>query len=171
MEILLGVDPGINGAACSFVRADDSGPEEIIDVIDLPVMEDGTKNQIDVVKFSSWVRETRARIAAVENVQPMMGKGRDSAPMMGSASFRFGMVVGQIRTTLLLCGVGIQKVHPQVWKRYYELKGSDKEASRQMALRLHPEAAQWLKRKKDSDRAEAILMARWLDRQLRGANQ
>lgn len=164
--ILVGVDPGINGAAAAFFRADHEGPEFVADVIDMPTLDDGKRREINVRQLAEWIRKMQPARAFVENVQPMMGKGRDSQAMMGAASFRFGLVVGQIRATLTCCDVPISLIHPQVWKRYYDLRGSDKEQSRQMALQLHPEAVHWLKRKKDDGRAEAILLARYGDRHL-----
>lgn len=164
--LIIGVDPGIGGAACAFYRADHEGPEFIADIIDMPTLDDGKRREIDDDKFRAWVWKMRPVHAFVENVQPMRGMGSDSQAMNGAVSFRFGLVVGQIRSSIRACGVKISFIHPQVWKRYYGLKGSDKEQSRQMALQLHPEASHWLKRKKDDGRAEAILLARYGDRHL-----
>lgn len=173
MTIVLGVDPGIGGALCAFFCADQEGPEFVADVIDMPAMEDGTKRQVDVPALARWVRKMSPILAAVENVQPMPsipGVGGVRRSMGASTSFRFGMVVGQIRATLQTCGVPMMLVHPQVWQRYYDIRGASKEDSRMLARDLHPEACHWLERKKDQGRAESILMARWCDRKRRGAN-
>jgi crossover junction endodeoxyribonuclease RuvC len=169
LTVIIAADPGISGAACAFYRADADGPEFIADVIDLPAIDDGARREIDVLRFVAWVRKMQPVHAFVENVQPMpsipdkYGKRRT----MGAATtFRFGLVVGQIRATIACCGVPISLIHPQVWKRFYDLKGADKEQSRQKALELHPEAAHWLKRKLDHGRSEAILLARYGDRHL-----
>ncbi len=169
MAIIIGIDPGISGAACAFYRADHEGPEFIADVIDLPAIDDGKRREIDVPKFVAWVRKTCPAHAFVENVQPMPSipdKFGNRRTMGAATTFRFGMVVGQIRATFACCGIPISLIHPQVWKRFYELKGADKEQSRQKALELHPEASHWLRRKKDDGRAEAILLARYGDRHL-----
>lgn len=167
--IILGIDPGINGAAAAFFRADDEGPEFVADVIDVPAMADGMRREVNVPIFAAWIRKMCPVRAFVENVQPMpsipdkTGKRRS----MGAATtFRFGMVAGQLRATIAACGIPISLIHPQSWKRYYDLKGPDKEQSRQLALQLHPEAEHWLRRKKDDGRAEAILLARYGDRHL-----
>lgn len=167
--IVIGIDPGIGGAACAFFRADQEGPEFVADVIDLPTMDDGQRREIDDVRFAGWVRKMCPVRAFIENVQAMpsipdkTGKRRT----MGAAtSFRFGMVAGQLRATVRCCGVPVSLIHPQTWKRYFSLMGAKKEDSRQLALQLHPEAAHWLQRKKDDGRAEAILLARYGDRHL-----
>lgn len=164
--IIIGLDPGIKGAACAFYRADEEGPEFIADVIDLPTMDDGKRREIDDDKLRAWIRRMCPVHAFVENVQPMRGRGSDSQAMNGAISFRFGLVVGQIRSSIRACGVKVSFIHPQVWKRFYDLKGADKEQSRQLALSLYPEAAHWMQRKKDDGRAEAILIARYGDRHL-----
>ncbi len=164
--ILLGLDPGISGAACALYRADHEGPEFIADVINLPIMDDGKRREIDDDKLREWIRKMCPVHAFVENVQPMRGQGSASQAMNGSVSFRFGLVVGQIRATIRACGIPVSFIHPQVWKRYYGLKGSDKEQSRQKAIELYPDAAHWLRRKKDDGRAEAVLIARYGDRHL-----
>lgn len=168
--IIIGIDPGINGSACAFYRADAEGPEFVADVIDVPTMDDGERRQVDDCKFAEWVRKMGAVHAFIENVQPMPSipdKRTGKRRTMGAAtSFRFGMVAGQLRAAVRCCGAPVSLIHPQTWKRYYDLKGANKEQSRQMALQLHPEASHWLKRKMDDGRAEAILIARYGDRHL-----
>lgn len=168
--IIIGIDPGIGGAACAFFRADHEGPEFIADVIDMPAMEDGERRQIDDLRLANWVRKMCPVRAFIENVQPMPSipdKKTGKRRTMGAAtSFRFGMVAGQIRATVRCCGVPLTLIHPRTWKRYFSLEGPNKEQSRHLALQLHPEAAHWLQRKKDDGRAEAILLARYGDRHL-----
>jgi hypothetical protein len=50
-------------------------------------------------------------------------------------------------------------VEPTAWKKFHQLRGGDKEASRQRALQLCPAAHALLARKKDHGRAEAALIA------------
>ena len=162
----MGIDPGMHGA-CAIV---DNSTDKVLAVWDLPLIEDGVRNHIDVQMLTEFLLHWAPRLRSVwiENVQPMFGRGKDSKAMMGSASFRFGMVVGQIRTCVTLAGLKYDLVHPQSWKRCFELKGGEKEPSRQLALSLYPDADYWLKRKKDADRAEAILMARYGGLQQKG---
>jgi crossover junction endodeoxyribonuclease RuvC len=52
-------------------------------------------------------------------------------------------------------------VEPAKWKKHFRLP-RDKEASRQMALRLFPAAHALLSRKKDHGRSEAALLAAYV---------
>ncbi len=56
-------------------------------------------------------------------------------------------------------------VNPQAWKRTFGLK-TDKDESIACALRLYPQAARFLSRKKDHNRSEAILIGHWHLREL-----
>lgn len=56
------------------------------------------------------------------------------------------------------------QVTPQAWKKMFGLLGKDKEASRLKAIELFPHYEQFLSRKKDHDRAEAILIAEYARR-------
>lgn len=52
-------------------------------------------------------------------------------------------------------------VYPQVWKRHFNLLKKDKDHSRLLAIELFPELENKLSRKKDHNRAEALLIARY----------
>lgn len=52
-------------------------------------------------------------------------------------------------------------INPQAWKKVFGLK-SDKDESIACALRLYPGAKPYLARKRDHNRAEAILIGHWL---------
>ena len=68
----------------------------------------------------------------------------------------------------VLAGFGIPTtvVTATVWKRDMKLN-QDKELSRKRAIELFPAFATMFARKKDHNRAEAALLAVWLERQLR----
>jgi hypothetical protein len=76
-----------------------------------------------------------------------------------SSSFSFGDSFGCCRSIVAANNIAITMVSPAQWKRYFKLE-KDKELSRALAVRLFPGATLHLK--KHSDRAEALLMARWL---------
>jgi crossover junction endodeoxyribonuclease RuvC len=159
MPVIVGFDPGITGAACA-VRIDPFGYNlEFIELFDLPSQPDGTKRQIHVEVLGNWLEKIEPDLAIIENVQPMMGKGAASQAMVGANSFRFGMACGAIRATVAAYSIPYRLVVPQVWKRAYGLRGSDKEASRKMAIRHLPAAEPFLKRKLDHNRADAVLLA------------
>jgi hypothetical protein len=162
--ITVGIDPGLKGAAAALFEADAEGEEFMIDAIHLPVMEDGSKNQIDDDAFRKWLIHIQPWRVVIENVQPMPsipGKNKARRSMGAASSFRFGMAVGQLRATVRALGIEPKLVHPQVWKRAYSLAGPDKEPSRQLALQLWPDSAYLLRRKLDQQRAEAMLIAKW----------
>jgi len=172
--VIVGIDPGMNGAACAFYRADHEGPEFVADAIDLPTCADNSKTQIDVAAWGRWLKRVGCAHFFIENVTPMPsrpGADGERRSMGATSAFRFGMAIGQLRATAQTLGIPGTLVVPRVWKAYYDLVGPDKEQSRQLALELYPDAAIYLKRKKDHQRAEAILIARWGDRKLRGSNR
>jgi hypothetical protein len=79
--------------------------------------------------------------------------------MGATSAFRFGFACGQIRGCVQSYQIKCRLVHPISWKRHFELKGSDKEQSRQMAIKLLPASAESLKLKKTHNRAESLLLA------------
>jgi hypothetical protein len=81
-------------------------------------------------------------------------------PRQGASSgFKFGRSVGAIEATIALCNVPLEIIEPSMWKRALRLPGRDKEQARQKALAIFPQAASLLARKKDHQRAEAMLIA------------
>ncbi len=164
--ILVGFDPGISGAACALSIEEMGGAIRFIDLIDLPSCPDGTKRQLHVEPLGNWLEKINPDSAIIENVQPMMGSGPkgdgngQSQAMRGANSFRFGMACGALRATLAAYRIPIDLVTPTTWKRASGLlKGSDKEASRQLAIRRLPAAAHLLKRRLDHNRSESVLIA------------
>ncbi len=89
----------------------------------------------------------------LEQVGAMPGQGVTSMFNFGTS---YGIALGVVAALRL----PVELVRPNVWKREMGL-GKDKEASRSKALHLFPEAAEMLQRKKDSDRAEALLLGLW----------
>jgi hypothetical protein len=67
------------------------------------------------------------------------------------------MAVGIIHGVVLGHGVPLHLVTPGTWKRHFRLTGTDKDAARGLAIRLHP-ALQGLHLKKHQGRADALLM-------------
>jgi crossover junction endodeoxyribonuclease RuvC len=87
-------------------------------------------------------------------------------PGQGSSSgFKYGRGVGSIEAAIALSGIPLTIVEPSVWKRFHKLPGKEKEASRQRALQLFPEAHASLARRKDHGRGEAALIALYGARQ------
>lgn len=97
-----------------------------------------------VVMERVWMRPTGGAAA-----QGSVSQSR----LVSSMYLMWGVAIG--------LGLEVDLVLPQTWKRHYGLHGPDKELSRLRCLKLMPEAAKFLTRKKDHNRAEAILLARY----------
>jgi Holliday junction resolvasome RuvABC endonuclease subunit len=141
---ILGIDPGVSGAYA--LLADDGISSPIVD--DLPVV----GNQINAGEWRRVIKTLMPDIAIVELVHSMPGQGVAS-------TFRFGMACGIIRGVLLGAGAPIIDVTPNTWKKYFKL-GNDGEKSRALACQRFPNLP-GLARKKDHNRAEALLIALW----------
>jgi len=82
-----------------------------------------------------------------------------------SSTWVFARAVGVISAVCELTRYPFHLVTPQKWKGYYGLT-ADKNESLDMARMYWPEAK--LKLKKDSHRAESLLIANWLRHQING---
>src|ERR1700679_2131446 len=117
----------------------------LLDCIDIPTMPDGANKQLNIPAIGAWLELHAPDIAFIENVTPMPSI-HGNRSMGATSAFRFGMACGAIRATLAAYSIPYRLVTAQVWKRALGFpKGSDKEASRQMALNLIPSAAPYLK--------------------------
>lgn len=141
------IDPGISGA----VALVDTTTSEAL-VADLPTIALGKRNTINPYSLASVLREWAPNLLVIEHVATRPGQGvSSSGNFMYGAGVLFG-VAGAL-------GLEVDFVPPATWKRGLNLLGTSKEASRSLALRLFPALQSELKRKKDSDRAEALLIA------------
>lgn len=163
--LFIGVDPGIRGALAALMCGDNQGPAFVSHAIDIPIMPDGKNNEVDPLAIEAWVLSLPEKVtkAFIENVTPMPSFGAPGVArrsMGATSAFRFGGATYAIRTVFRMMRIRVDLIHPMTWKAHFKLKGGDKESSRQLALQLHPEAAHLLQRKKDHQRAEAMLLAR-----------
>lgn len=141
---IFGIDPGSRSGAVAWTGSQGAG------VADLPLI-DGF---VDPHALSALLRaQSGSQAVFVEHVSAMPKQGL-------SSTFKFGRAFGAILATVQLCGLRLELVTPTTWKKYHRL-GRDKEAARAMALRRFPDLAEALKRKKDIDRAEALLIAEY----------
>ncbi len=162
MSIFVGIDPGLTGAWSAINARGD-----VLVIHDLPTNLSGgkaakIKNEISAAGLREEFRLLRDRgeavIAAVERTTSMPGQGVASM-------FSMGDTFGCIRAVLACMGIPAEFPSATVWKRTLKLD-SDKERSRARALELFPGSAQYLARKKDHNRAEALLLAEWLRRRI-----
>ena len=150
--IIIGIDPGISGAI-SVVEN-----KKILEVYDTPTMIDGKKNkrQINSAQVSSIIKERlntgKEVVVVVEHVNAMPGQGVTSM-------FNFGQSFGVIKGICAALNLPIYFIRPTKWKKHFNLIKTNKDASRTKVIEVYPEIASKLQRKKDSNRADAILIA------------
>ena len=151
---IIGIDPGISGAICFFEDG------KIIDVIEMPSMSEGKKNKKQV-NGNQLYNEIKSRLSeinqdeacvVVEHVTAMPGQGVTSM-------FNFGQSFGVIKGICSAMQLSIHFVRPTKWKKYFSLINTTKDASRSRAIEIFPKISEKLKRKKDSNKADAILIA------------
>ena len=154
--IILGIDPGVSGAIS--VLED----KKVIDVFEMPTMIDGKKNkkQVNGSQVSNIIKDKmkneKELIVVVEHVNAMPGQGVTSM-------FNFGQSFGVIKGICSALSLPIYFVRPTKWKKYFNLIKTNKDASRTKAIEAYPEISSKLSRKKDSNKADAILIARYFN--------
>jgi len=108
---------------------------------------------IDSTAFAHALEDMRVERLVVEQVHAMPQQGV-------SSTFKFGVGVGIIHGVAGALRLPLTLVTPRQWKSYHSLT-SDKEHARALAIRKWPEHNRHLDRKKDADRAEALLIGDW----------
>lgn len=165
MHRLLAIDPGINGAAVLFVCGS-LVPVEPGGLIDLPTIGAEKDREIDGITLRDWMLQMQPDSCIIEKVTAMPSipdkKTGFRRSMGGTSAFNFGGTYRLLKWIPLLFNIPTQVVTPAKWKGHFAIKGGGNEAkerARQLALQRWPMMAPMLKRKKDSDRAEAMLIA------------
>ena len=154
--IIFGIDPGISGAISILEN------KKIIEVFDIPTMIDGKKNkrQVNGAQVTNIIKERINKgneiIVVVEHVNAMPGQGVTSM-------FNFGQSFGVIKGICSALGLPIYFVRPTKWKKHFNLIKVNKDASRTKVIEIYPEISNKISRKKDSNRADAILIARYFN--------
>lgn len=163
--VSIGIDPGLSGAV-AFLP--DGAAPWVADMPTLAYSETGaTKRAVDgralAAMLEPFAMAGNARVF-LERVQPMPsipGKGGLRRSMGASSAFAFGMSYWGVACVVAALSIELHLVHPQTWKAHFRLT-KDKEMARALAIRLFPAAP--LTRKKDQGRAEALLLARYGNR-------
>ena len=152
--IIIGIDPGISGAISVIEN------KKILEVYDTPTMIDGKKNkrQINSAQVTNIIKERLKKdkeiIVVVEHVNAMPGQGVTSM-------FNFGQSFGVIKGICAALSLPIYFVRPSKWKKHFNLIKTNKDASRTKVIQTYPEISSKLSKKKDSNKADAILIARY----------
>ena len=152
--LVIGIDPGISGSICFF------NDGKILDVIEMPTMNDGKKNKKQV-NGSQIFNEISKRINTLEKKQIKVVIEQVSAmPGQGVTSmFNFGQSFGILKGICSSMQLSMYFVRPAKWKKYYNLINTQKDASRTRAIEIFPYFSSQLSKKKDSNKADAILIA------------
>ena len=151
--LIIGIDPGISGSICFFEDG------KIIEVIEMPVMTEGKKNKKQVNgaqiynEFLKRINKKDDEIRVViEQVSAMPGQGVTSM-------FNFGQSFGILKGICSAMQLPMFFVRPAKWKKYFNLINSEKDASRTRAIEIFPYFSSQLSKKKDANKADAILIA------------
>ena len=151
--LIIGIDPGISGSICFFKDG------RILEVIEMPVMTEGKKNKKQVNgaqiynEFLKRINKKEDEIRVViEQVSAMPGQGVTSV-------FNFGQSFGILKGICSAMQLPMFFVRPAKWKKYFNLINSQKDASRTRAIEIFPYFSTQLSKKKDSNKADAILIA------------
>ena len=151
--LIIGIDPGISGSICFFEDG------KILEVIEMPVMTEGKKNKKQVngsQVYNEFLKRTNVNNSetrvVIEQVSAMPGQGVTSM-------FNFGQSFGILKGICSAMQLPMFFVRPAKWKKYFNLINSQKDASRTRAIEIFPYFSKQLSKKKDSNKADAILIA------------
>ena len=152
--LIIGIDPGISGSICFFQDG------KIIDVVEMPTMTEGKKNKKQV-NGSQIFNEISVRIKKLDKKDIKVIIEQVSAmPNQGVTSmFNFGQSFGILKGICSAMHLPVYYVRPAKWKKYFNLINSEKDASRTRAIEIFPYISAQLSRKKDSNKADAILIS------------
>ena len=152
--LIIGMDPGISGAICFFENG------EVKEIIDMPNMADGKKNKRQINgpqiynEISSRIKNTPKKeiVVVIEQVSAMPGQGVTSM-------FNFGQSFGVLKGICSAMQLSMYFIRPVKWKKYFGLIKTEKDASRTKVIEIFPYIYSQLSKKKDSNKADAILIS------------
>tara|TARA_B000000532_G_C18845357_1_gene396977 strand:+ start:54 stop:542 length:489 start_codon:yes stop_codon:yes gene_type:complete len=150
---IIGIDPGLSGGIAIL---DDL---KVFDIFDMPVMSEGkkNKNQLNSAQLVNIIKKhivSGDTFVIVEQVGAMPGQGVTSM-------FNFGQTFGSIKGVCAALDLPIFYVRPTKWKKHFELINSSKDASRTKVIEMYPSISSRFTKKKDVNKADAILIARY----------
>ena len=155
--IIFGIDPGVSGAICVLKGG------KIVEIYEMPTMIDGKKNKRQVngaevanIFLRELSNEDSAKVV-VEHVTAMPGQGVTSM-------FNFGQSFGVLKGICAALKLPIYFVRPVKWKKYFNLIKTNKDASRTKVIEIFPYIASKVSRKKDLNKADSILIAKYFEK-------
>lgn len=172
MELVLGIDPGAQGAAALLAPRPDGAVPELLDVAPLPGRREaiGRANRRQTVILDGfelvailrgWERKHDGAILRIV-IERVSALPKDRAPQ----AFAFGRAYGAVRAIAEAHGAEVTTVPVSVWRAVAGVLVPDaernrdalKRACRARAAEIWPDQADWFKRVKDTDAAEAALI-------------
>ena len=151
---IIGIDPGLSGGIAILDNS------KVVKLFDMPIMPDGKKNKrqlnsaLLVKLIKDNIKNLEDTVMVVEQVNAMPGQGVTSM-------FNFGQTFGAIKGICAALGLPIFLVRPAKWKKHFELINSSKDSSRTKAIEMYPFISERLSKKKDVNKSDAILIARY----------
>ena len=151
---IIGIDPGLSGGVAILEK------NKVLKLFDMPVMPEGKKNkrQLNSAQLAKIIKDNIINneevVVIVEQVNAMPGQGVTSM-------FNFGQTFGAIKGICAALGLPIFFVRPAKWKKHFELINSSKDSSRTKAIEMYPNLSNDLSKKKDVNKSDAILIARY----------
>ena len=152
--IIIGIDPGVSGAICILTDG------KITEIYEMPTMIDGKKNKKQVngaevtnIINKELINEKDINVV-IEHVSAMPGQGVTSM-------FNFGQSFGVLKGICAALKLPVHFIRPVKWKKYFNLINTEKDASRTKVIEVFPYISSKISKKKDSNKADAILIARF----------
>jgi crossover junction endodeoxyribonuclease RuvC len=151
---IIGIDPGLSGGIAVLEN------NKVLSIFDMPVMPEGKKNkrQLNSAQLVKLIKDNISKneevSVVVEQVNAMPGQGVTSM-------FNFGQTFGAIKGVCAALSLPIFFVRPAKWKKHFELINSSKDSSRTKAIEMYPSLSNDLAKKKDVNKSDAILIARF----------
>jgi crossover junction endodeoxyribonuclease RuvC len=151
---IIGIDPGLSGGIAILEN------NKVLNIFDMPVMSEGKKNkrQLNSAQLATLIKKNikfnEEVVVVVEQVNAMPGQGVTSM-------FNFGQTFGAIKGICATLELPIFFVRPAKWKKHFELINSSKDSSRTKAIEMYPALSNQLAKKKDVNKSDAILIARF----------
>lgn len=161
--VVIGIDPGLSGAVAALDSQ--QGVPAIFDMSVEKLSPTSKTNTIHVWSLAAVLSQyDRDSLCLVERVSAMPRRDPETGEetkMGATSSFNFGFGAGIIYAVAKVYFNDVRLVMPSVWKRHHSLLKTQKDAARLYAIDRYPEAAGYLTRKKDSGRADALLIAKY----------
>lgn len=163
--IFIGIDPGLTGAVSVI---DANGVRAIFDLPTMQVPGAGPKALVQKKIDGRVLYELLLKHCPAGDAKPIViieqvhARGSSNGGAGNSVQTQGSLLrsLGAIETVAECMRWTIRYVPPQTWKRIYNL-GKEKADSLSMARKLYPAAMHDLKRVRDHNRAESLLLAHW----------